>query len=309
MISHPFRLRPGCDAANPHGLWVGRDSGRCGVEKAADRVERPMTQQHPDLAAEQEFIEHAYRCLKVSRDAAWRMRNLHEGTLGGTFQARYERDVFDEAVVNRLTQLDLGNAALVFGRIDRMAETPDGLETFHIGRLAIADEESEPVVVDWRAPVAEPFYRATGREPMGLARRRHFAVQGRTLLGLEDELFGDGHLGVGHDEGLDGQKSLGPDSGLRGYSTLLTALERGRTGQLGDIVVFDVRPGEVVLILGPSGSGKSTLALALNGLIPQAVPATVKGRILSTASIRPTRPSRPSARESAWSSRTPTPSS
>ncbi|HEY4608973.1 MAG TPA: hypothetical protein VIH06_07205, partial [Ilumatobacteraceae bacterium] len=114
-----------------------------------------MTQQHPDLAAEQEFIEHAYRCLEISRDAAWRMRNLHEGTLGGTFQARYERDVFDEAVVNRLTQLDLGNAALVFGRIDRMAETPDGLEAFHIGRLAIADEESEPVVVDWRAPVAE----------------------------------------------------------------------------------------------------------------------------------------------------------
>src|SRR6185295_3849364 len=133
------------------------------VGKWADRVVRPMTQQHPDLAAEQDFIEHAYRCLEISRDAAWRMRNLHEGTLGGTFQARYERDVFDEAVVNRLTQLDLGNAALVFGRIDRMAETPEGLETFHIGRLAIADEESEPVVVDWRAPVAEPFYRATGR--------------------------------------------------------------------------------------------------------------------------------------------------
>ena len=65
-----------------------------------------MTQQHPDLAAEQDFIEHAYRCLEVSRDAAWRMRNLHEGTLGGTFQARYESDVFDEAVVNRLTHLD-----------------------------------------------------------------------------------------------------------------------------------------------------------------------------------------------------------
>src|SRR5258706_9419316 len=132
----------------------------------ADRVVRPMTQQHPDLAAEQDFIEHAYRCLEISRDAAWRMRNLHEGTLGGTFQARYERDVFDEAVVNRPTQLDLGNAALVFGRIDRMAETPDGPETFHIGRLAIADEESEPVVVDWRVPVAHAICRATGREPM-----------------------------------------------------------------------------------------------------------------------------------------------
>src|SRR4029453_16586726 len=106
------------------------------------------------------------------------------GTLGGTFQARYERDVFDEAVVNRLTQLDLGNAALVFGRIDRMAETPDGLETFHIGRLAIADEESEPVVVDWRAPVAEPFYRATGRGPLGRASRRAFRAERRAPRGV-----------------------------------------------------------------------------------------------------------------------------
>jgi DNA helicase IV len=231
-----------------------------------------MTQQHPDLAAEQDFIEHAYRCLEVSRDAAWRMRNLHEGTLGGTFQARYERDVFDEAVVNRLTQLDLGNAALVFGRIDRMAETPDGLETFHIGRLAIADEESEPVVVDWRAPVAEPFYRATGREPMGLARRRHFAVQGRTLLGLEDELFGEGHLGVGHDDGLvtAGEQRLGPDSGLRGYSTLIAALERGRTGQLGDIVatiqaeqdeIIRSPQAGVLVVQGGPGTGKTVVAL------------------------------------------------
>ena len=233
-----------------------------------------MTQQHPDLAAEQDFIEYAYRCLEISRDAAWRMRNLHEGTLGGTFQARYERDVFDEAVVNRLTQLDLGNAVLVFGRIDRMAETPDGLETFHIGRLAIADEESEPVVVDWRAPVAEPFYRATGREPMGLARRRHFAVQGRTLLGLEDELFGDGHLGVGHDEGLadglNGENRLGPDNGLRGYSTLLAALERGRTGQLGDIVatiqaeqdeIIRSPQAGVLVVQGGPGTGKTVVAL------------------------------------------------
>ncbi|MEY2582895.1 MAG: hypothetical protein QOE09_2744 [Ilumatobacteraceae bacterium] len=233
-----------------------------------------MTQQHPDLAAEQDFIEHAYRCLEISRDAAWRMRNLHEGTLGGTFQARYERDVFDEAVVNRLTQLDLGNAALVFGRIDRMAETPDGLETFHIGRLAIADEESEPVVVDWRAPVAEPFYRATGREPMGLARRRHFAVQGRNLLGLEDELFGDGHLGVGHDDGLadglNGENRLGPDNGLRGYSTLLAALERGRTGQLGDIVatiqaeqdeIIRSPQAGVLVVQGGPGTGKTVVAL------------------------------------------------
>ena len=78
-----------------------------------------MSQHHPDLANEQAFIDFAYACLQRTRDDAWRMRGLHEGTLGGTFQARYERDVFDEAVFNRITQLDLGDSALVFGRIDR----------------------------------------------------------------------------------------------------------------------------------------------------------------------------------------------
>ena len=72
-----------------------------------------MTQNHPELHDEQAFIDHAYRCLEESREAAWRLRNLHEGTLGGTFQARYERDVVDEAVFNRLKQLELGDSALV----------------------------------------------------------------------------------------------------------------------------------------------------------------------------------------------------
>ncbi len=241
-----------------------------------------MTQQHPDLAEEQAYIDHAYDCLEQSRSDAWKLRGLSEATLGGTFQARYERDVFDEALVNRLTKLDLGDAALVFGRIDRLAETPDEIESFHIGRLAVADDNSEPVVVDWRAPVAEPFYRATGREPMGLRRRRHFAVQGRTLLGLEDELFGDGHLGVGDDAGIDGISSIvdaqeadtgsdraGPGS-LRGYSTLLAALERGRTGQLGDIVatiqseqdeIIRSPQAGVLVVQGGPGTGKTVVAL------------------------------------------------
>jgi len=229
-----------------------------------------MTQQHPDLADEQAYIDHAYECLERSRTDAWKLRDIHEGTLGGTFQARYERDVFDEALVNRLTRLDLGDAALVFGRIDRYAESPDELESFHIGRLAVADEQSEPVVVDWRAPVAEPFYRATGRDSMGLARRRHFAVEGRTLLGLEDELFGEGHLGVSGEEGLGELRGAAGSHGLRGYSTLLTALERGRTGQLGDIVatiqgeqdeIIRSPQAGVLVVQGGPGTGKTVVAL------------------------------------------------
>ena len=230
-----------------------------------------MTQQHPDLAAEQAYIDHAYECLEQSRADAWKLRELSEATLGGTFQARYERDVFDEALVNRLTTLDLGDAALVFGRIDRLAEGPDEIESFHIGRLAVADAASEPVVVDWRAPVAEPFYRATGRDTMGLVRRRHFAVQSRTLLGLEDELFGEGHLGMAGDETLT-TPSAGPVSrdNLRGYSTLLAALNRSRTGQLGDIVatiqgeqdeIIRSPQAGVLVVQGGPGTGKTVVAL------------------------------------------------
>ena len=183
-------------------------------------------------------------------------------------QARFERNAFDEALVKRLNELDLGDAALVFGRIDRRAEQPGGTESFHIGRLAIADQNSEPIVVDWRAPVAEPFYRATGREPMGLLRRRHFAIEGRTVLGLEDELFGEGHLGIGHDEGLAGDEA--PGAGLRGYSTLLAALERGRTGTLGDIVAtIQAEQDEIIrsphagvlVVQGGPGTGKTVVAL------------------------------------------------
>jgi DNA helicase IV len=239
------------------------------------RIFRPMTQQHPDLDDEQQYIDDAYDCLEQSRTDAWKLRDLSEATLGGTFQARYERDVFDEALVNRLTKLDLGNAALVFGRIDRYAESPDEIESFHIGRLAVADANSEPVVVDWRAPVAEPFYRATGRETMGLRRRRHFAIEGRKLLGLEDELFGEGHLGVAGDEAIAGVAPVAPivqspGDGLRGYSTLLAALERGRTGQLGDIVatiqgeqdeIIRSPQAGVLVVQGGPGTGKTVVAL------------------------------------------------
>ena len=232
--------------------------------------------QHPDLADEQAYIDFAYTCLERSREDAWRLRDLTEAGRGGTHQNRYERDVFEEALYSRLTQLDLHDSVLVFGRIDRLAQesgaeagdpsSGEGVESFHLGRLAVADEEREPVVIDWRAPVAEPFYRATGRNPMGLARRRHFAMKGRQLLDIEDELFGEGHLGIGTD--IDDRNGDGP--GLRGYSTLIAALEQGRTGRLGDIVatiqgeqdeiIRSPQPGVLVVQGGP-GTGKTVVAL------------------------------------------------
>ena len=224
-----------------------------------------MTQQHPELEQEQEYILFAYECLEASRTGAMKIRELTSAGPGGTFQARLERNVFDENLVHRLEQLDLGDAALVFGRIDRTSENGE-VENFHIGRLAVADSNREPVVVDWRAPVAEPFYRATGRDPMGLLRRRHFVVEGARLLALEDELFGEGHLGIGQDDGL----AEDPRQGLRGYSTLLTALGRSRTGQLGDIVatiqseqdeIIRSPQGGVLVVQGGPGTGKTVVAL------------------------------------------------
>jgi len=223
---------------------------------------------HPDFAAEQAHIERAYACLEDARASTLRIRDLTEAQMGGTFQERYERNYFDEKVVARLNHLDIGDAALVFGRIDRRNDDHSGgdgaTEAFHIGRLAVADRDANPVVVDWRAPVAEPFYRATGREPMGIVRRRHFMVEGPRLLAIEDESFGSGRLGLAGDE------AVGDAPTLRGYGTLLAALGKGRSGQLGDIVatiqseqdeIIRAPHRGVLVVQGGPGTGKTVVAL------------------------------------------------
>jgi len=212
---------------------------------------------HPDLAAEQAFLDRAYEALEANRRSAARLAGMVEVGRGGTNQARFERDVIHESIVARLTQLHIGDASLVFGRIDR--DEDHGGEQFHIGRIAVADEDLEPLVVDWRAPVAEPFYRATGVDPMGLARRRHFATRGRTLLALEDEVFDAEALTV-----------EGAGTELVGKAALLASLEEARTGRLGDIVatiqaeqdeiIRAELPGVLVVQGGP-GTGKTVVAL------------------------------------------------
>lgn len=232
---------------------------------------------HPELEAEQAYVDHAYECLERTRREVEAMRGSVEGGRGGTFQSRYERDVMWDRVDARLAQLDLGDVSLVFGRIDtepRSDGSPVGSsngdgtgsaegggsgegETYYIGRIAVADERRDPVVVDWRAPVAESFYRATGRDPMGLRRRRHFASRGRQLLGIDDELFGSAT------EALDQGR-------VQGYGALIAALEESRSGRLSDIVatiqveqdviIRSPLPGVLVVQGGP-GTGKTVVAL------------------------------------------------
>ncbi|MEX0767048.1 MAG: hypothetical protein WD029_01075, partial [Microthrixaceae bacterium] len=116
---------------------------------------------HPELELEQAYIDHAYLCLERARAVAESMREDVVDGQGGTFQNRYERDVVWERVGVRLHQLELGERSLIFGRIDTepSEEDPKG-ESFHIGRIAVSDGTIGSVVVDWRAPIAETFYRA-----------------------------------------------------------------------------------------------------------------------------------------------------
>ncbi len=212
----------------------------------------------PELEAEQQYVDRAYRLLEEARDSASRLRTMVEVGAGGTAQARYERDVIHSAVDDRLSDLDLGDASLVFGRIDLDDDEGEGPSSYYIGRLPVSDTDHEAVVVDWRAPVAEPFYRATGPHPMGLQRRRHFASRGRTLLDLDDEYFG----GNGAHDDLEGRVS--------GRRALEASLESGRTGQLGDVVatiqveqdriIRSELPGVLVVQGGP-GTGKTVVAL------------------------------------------------
>ena len=99
---------------------------------------------HPDLAAEQRYIDRAYELLEAARTAANRLKGMVELGQGGTEQARFEREVIYDTVSQRLSQLHLGDASLCFGRLDR--DPSAGGETFYIGRMAVSNEEQDPVV-------------------------------------------------------------------------------------------------------------------------------------------------------------------
>jgi hypothetical protein len=136
-----------------------------------------------------------------------------------------------------------------FGRTD--AGTPDGAtETFHIGRRHVRDAAGRPVVIDWRAPMSRPFYRATAADPQGLVRRRRFGFSGGELTGYEDELLGAGEEGDG--------------------ALLRQEIERPRSGPMRDIVAT-IQPeqdeivraplAESVCVQGAPGTGKTAVGL------------------------------------------------
>ncbi len=227
-----------------------------------------------EIREEQAFLDRAYASLEVMRDEA---RAVLDGVMdtgrGGTFQSRTERDIVVRSSLARLEHLDVGDQALTFGRIDVARPEGGEPEIFHIGRLAVSDANLEPLIVDWRAPVAEPFYRATGLDPQGLVRRRHLAVAKRTVLGVEDEFFAgaDAERRTSHPTvGGEGEGLEDVGFALGGPGALLAALGRARTGQMGDIIgtiqkeqdeIIRAGLSGILVVQGGPGTGKTAVAL------------------------------------------------
>ncbi len=162
----------------------------------------------------------------------------------------YERDVFAFQTAKRLAVLDAEHEGLVFGRLDRT----DG-EVRYVGRIGVRDEDYEPLVIDWRAPAAEPFYRATPTQPMEVVRRRVLRCQGDRVVGIEDDLL---------DSEADG------DLVVVGEGALMAALSRARGHQMRDIVAtIQGQQDEAIrapyqgftLISGGPGTGKTVVGL------------------------------------------------
>ncbi len=152
----------------------------------------------------------------------------------------------------RVASMSASGGPLCFGRIDE-----ERGPTWHIGRRHVEDDGGEPVVVDWRAPVAVPFYRATSRDALGLQRRRRFVLDGRRLADVLDEDFDD-PAGAARSSA----------SGLP--DPLLAELGRARTGAMTDIAatiaaeqdrIIRSPLGTLVLVQGGPGTGKTAVGL------------------------------------------------
>ncbi len=222
-----------------------------------------------EIAEEQAFLDVALGALENMREEARSLRDSAAVALRRGAGDLVERDVVMGTALQRLDQLAIGDQPLFFGRIDYHQG-----DAFHVGRLAVSDAELNPLVIDWRAPVAEPFYRATGVEALNLVRRRHVAVRGHEVVGVEDEYFADadGELHLPEDESRRAGEEGLIEGGLAlgGPGALLAALGRARTGRMGDIVatiqaeqdqIIRAPLAGMLLVQGGPGTGKTAVAL------------------------------------------------
>jgi DNA helicase IV len=212
-----------------------------------------VTQQ--DVEQEQAYVSMLYGHLDELRERTSGRLAQTLRQAGGTPQARTERDVMVGMYTERLAQLDAAESGLCFGRIDSDEGDPR-----YIGRLGIRDEDADykPLLLDWRAPAARPFYLATPVSPEGVRRRRHIKTVGREVTRLDDEVL---DLAVAQ---------AGSTSGLNGEAALLAALNASRTGQMTDIVetiqveqdwIIRAPNKGVLVVQGGPGTGKTAVAL------------------------------------------------
>jgi DNA helicase IV len=210
---------------------------------------------HPDLAAEQQHVTGLYRRLDEVRErAAHRLREAL-ATRPTTPQSVGEREAQANFQTARLAALDAAEAGLVFGRLD-LRETADPR---YVGRIGLpAEDGDDPLLVDWRAPAAQPFYTATAMSDQGVRRRRHIRTRLRTVVGISDEVLDP-----------DDPAAAGA-SGLTGESALLAALNASRTGRMTDIVrtiqveqdrIIRADARGVLVVQGGPGTGKTAVAL------------------------------------------------
>ncbi len=213
-----------------------------------------------ELAVEQQHVDHVYERLAV---AAVEARNVEAESRArftsdradwlreesGT--ALFERDAFAYQAAKRLAVLDEEHEGLVFGRLDLDQDN----ETRYIGRLGVRDEDYEPLVIDWRAPAAEAFYRATPTNPMGVVRRRVLRCRDDKVIGLEDDLL---------------DTNSPTDLTIIGEGALMASLSRARGAHMRSIVAtIQAEQDEAIrapyqgitTIAGGPGTGKTVVAL------------------------------------------------
>lgn len=146
---------------------------------------------------------------------------------------------------------DLADTPLFFGRLDYLHTTQEG-QRFYIGRRHVHDADGDPMVIDWRAPVSQPFYRASKKDPQDVGLRRRFGYTGGDLTAYEDEHLSD-------------------PAELERTSRLLQAeIERPRVGPMRDIVAT-IQPEQdeivrsdlsgTVCVQGGPGTGKTAVGL------------------------------------------------
>ncbi|MFF3499286.1 HelD family protein [Streptomyces sp. NPDC003247] len=207
------------------------------------------------MRGEQEFIDGLYARVDALRGDT--EASVADALAQGDkpMQARLERDILVAERSGLLAALNAVDGSLCFGRIDLASGA-----AHHIGRvgLRLDDAERTPVLVDWRADVARPFYLATGHTPMGLRRRRHITTEGRRVTALHDEFLDLGDATrTGHEDPA-------------GDDVLLAALNSARTGRMTDIVqTIQAEQDEIIraphrgvlVVEGGPGTGKTAVAL------------------------------------------------